>query len=64
MHPEMAYDHWIALREAPDIAKLKNPHNEVRHWEHRPVLSIVMPVFNPPFGSACCSSSVHPATDL
>lgn len=48
MHPEMAYDHWIALREAPDIAKLKNPHNEVRHWEHRPVLSIVMPVFNPP----------------
>lgn len=46
--PPLTYPQWIALQTTTNTTGEPNLRNETQHWKHHPVLSIVMPVFNPP----------------
>ena len=44
--PELQYRQWIKVHETPLAIRPNTPH--VERLEYRPLLSVIMPVFNPP----------------
>lgn len=47
-HPPLRYADWVARHDTPSQAWLQGLREEAAQWPAQPLLSIVMPVYNPP----------------
>lgn len=48
IRPPMSYSDWVARHGTPSAAQLQTLRTQAAQWSTPPLLSIVMPVYNPP----------------